>query len=116
MIYKAYFLFFKNIPNLYFVSAAAWAFIFSGLPAQSKKRTKKNRTASAVRSANSRSLPIAIGTIYQPVKIKILDRNFDRRDAGPVQTVLSDIWNHYFINIFSRMTVIFIQYDLSCTW
>ncbi|MCP9755070.1 hypothetical protein EGI26_07875 [Lacihabitans sp. CCS-44] len=70
------------------MSAAAWAFIFF------RKKTNQKK----LHSANSRSQ----NSIYQLVKIKILDQNFDR-----VQTVLSDIRNHYFTNIFSRMTVNF---------
>ena len=83
-----FFYFLKTTPNLSFVSAAAWAFIFF------RKKTNQKK----LHSANSRSQNF----IYQLVKIKILDQNFDR-----VQTVLSDKRNHYFINIFSRMTVIF---------
>ncbi len=87
-----FFCFSKNTPNLYFVSAAAWAFIFA-----SRRTVQKKTNQKKLHSANSRSQ----NSIYQLVKIKTLAQNFDR-----VQTVLSDIWNHYFINIFSRMAVI----------
>ena len=75
-----FFCFSKNTPNLYFVSAAALAFIFF------RKKTNQKK----LHSANSRSQ----NSINQLVKIKTLAQNFDS-----VQTVLSDIRKHNFINI-----------------
>jgi hypothetical protein len=79
----SYFLYRNNL-KIYFVSAAAWAFIFF------RKKTKQKKLHPAnSHTQNSHSQCLN--------KRDLSAKNFDCRVAGPFQTVLGDIMKHLVI-------------------